>query len=161
MPYAGERFTFRYSTCAGWKWKTWKRSSGGRRGTQGDVMHRIVHVQVTCAKRLICRRITVGGFVAVYGVKVAITFSRDGSTRCVSATTASFAVIESPNRCTVGVIEAYALKGRPSPTEEPLYTGSAPVADGMNASATSRTSSPRFTLRLATSDGGRPSAGTS
>src|SRR5262249_20762114 len=127
IPYSGERFTFRYSTCAGGKWKTWKRSSGGTRGTHGDVMQRIVHVQVTCAKRPIRRRITVGGFAAVYGVNVAITFNRVGSTRCVSATTASFAVIESPNRWTVGVIDAYALNGRPSPTEEPLYTGSAPA----------------------------------
>src|SRR5436305_11958554 len=108
MLYAGDWFAFRYSMCAGRKWKTWKRSSGGRRGTHGDVMQRIVHVQVTCAKRPICRRITVGGFVFVYGLNVAITLSRDVSTRCVSATTASFAVIESPKRCTVGVLDAYA-----------------------------------------------------
>ena len=48
-----------------------------------------------------------------------VTCSRAGSTSFVSATIAIFAVIESPNRWTVGLIVAYALSGRPSPTAEP------------------------------------------
>src|SRR6185437_13543793 len=83
-------------------------------------MQRSVHVHVTCSKRPMLSRRTVGAFVGSYGLKSAVTWSRFGSTHFVSATTASFAVIESPKRWTVGVIVAYAFSGRPSQTEVPL-----------------------------------------
>ena len=63
----------------------------------------------------------VGCLVASYGAKFVVTWSRAGSTHFVSATIAIFAVISSPKRCTVGLTVAYALKGTPSPTDEPCW----------------------------------------
>src|ERR1700687_481056 len=104
--------------CAGRNVKTWNCSLGGSRGTHGDVTQRRVHVHVTCAKRPMRSWRTVGAFVGRYGVKSVLTRSRAGSTHFVSAMIAIFAVIESPNRWTVGVIVAYAFSGRFSPTDE-------------------------------------------
>src|SRR3954468_13098364 len=69
IPYAGFPSSCMYSTCAGWNLKMWSLSLGGSRGTQGAVMQRSVHVQVTCAKRPTCRRKTEGAFVDSYGAK--------------------------------------------------------------------------------------------
>src|SRR5882757_2678945 len=98
---------------AGWNWKMWKWSLGGTRGTHGKLRHWSVHVHVTWAKRPTRRRRMVGAFVSAYGAKSVLTCSLAGSTHFVSATIASFAVIESPNRWTVGVIVAYAFSGSP------------------------------------------------
>src|SRR5258705_13170697 len=122
--------------CAGWKVKTWNLSLGGSRGTQGDVRHSSVHVQVTCAKRPMRSRRMVGAFASAYGAKFVVTRKRAGSTSFVSATIAIFAVIASPKRWTVGLIVAYALNGSPSPTEEPFsYTGRRAAAGTARTSA--------------------------
>src|SRR3954471_282919 len=162
IPYAGFPSSCMYSTCAGWNLKTWNLSLGGRRGTQGDAMQRSVHVHVTCAKRPTCRRRTEGSFVASYGAKFVRTCSRRGSTHFVSATIAIFAVISSPKRCTAGSTDAYALKGTPSPTDDPCWKiGRGAAAGAVRTRAAAATSATRFTRSLrATSDGDPPSGGT-
>ena len=153
-----------YSTRAGWKRKTWNLSLGGRRGTQGEVMHRSVHVYVTCANRPTASRRTVGDLVGWYGVKLAVTRRRAGSTHFVSATIAILAVTESPKRWTVGTMLAYAFNGTPSPTDEPGRNTGRRAAAG--AASTSEATASRRPVRLmrrlhATSGAGPPSAGTS
>src|SRR5436853_4664382 len=106
--------------CEGEKWKTWNLSLGGSRGTHGDARQRSCHVQVTCSKRPERSCSTCGLCSVTYGAKFARTRSRSGFTHFVSAMTARRAVMTSPKRWTVGVIDAYALSGTPSPTDEPL-----------------------------------------
>src|SRR5712692_734917 len=115
IPYIGLPSSPMYAMRAAWNLKTWNLSLGGRRGTHGEVMQRSVHVYVTCENLPTPRRRTVGAFRGSYGAKVALTRRRAGSTHFVSATMAIFAVIESPNRWTVGDIVAYAFRGTPSP----------------------------------------------
>src|SRR6476659_518801 len=146
-----------YSTCAGWNLKMWNLSLGGSRGTQGVVMQRSVHVQVTCAQRPTCRRKTVGDLIASYGAKFVLTWRRRGSTHVVSATIAIFAVTSSPKRCTAGLTDAYALKGTPSPTDEPCWkNGRRAPAGAASPRADAATRARRFMRSLrATSGGGR------
>src|SRR6266566_1465153 len=162
-PYCGLPVNAMYSTRAAWNLKTWNLSLGGTRGTHGELMQRNVHVYVTCAKRPTLYRRTAGDLVGSYGVKLAFTRTRSGSTHFVSATTAIFAVTESPKRWTVGVMVAYAFSGAPSPTDDPDgNTGRRAPAGAENASAETATMRTRFTPPLrATSGGGLPSAGTS
>src|SRR6185437_11913958 len=147
--------------CAAWNLKTWNLSLGGRWGTHGAVMQRRLHVYVTCANRPMLSRRIVGFLVDTYGVKLASTRRRSGSTHFVSATMAILAVTESPKRWTVGVIVAYALMGVPSPSDEPDWnTGRLAAAGAASARADTATRRTRFTPRLrATSGAGRPSAG--
>src|SRR6476646_786702 len=162
-PYCGLPVSAMYSTRAAWNRKTWNLSLGGTRGTHGELMQRNVHVYVTCAKRPTLYRRTAGDLVGSYGLKLAFTYTRAGSTHFVSATTASFAVTESPKRWTVGVMVAYAFSGAPSPTDEPDgNTGRRAAAGAATTSAETATMRTRLTPRLrATSGGGLPSAGTS
>src|SRR3954454_12934741 len=133
---------------AGWKWKMWNLSLGGRRGTQGNVMQWSVHVHVTCENRPTRRRSTVGCLVNVYGAKFVVTRRRVGSIHFVSATIAIFAVNSSPKRCTVGETVAYAFSGTPSPIDEPwLKFGRVAAAGAASASAAAATRSSRFMRR--------------
>ena len=70
------------------------------------VRQRRCQVQVICRRRPLPARTTVGGPAGRYGAKWTATCTFAGATHFRSATTATRAVIGSPNWCTGGVTEA-------------------------------------------------------
>src|SRR4051812_25976464 len=113
----------RYSTCAGLNWKTCERSLCFVTGRHCTVRQRRCQVQVSCRRRPLLVRTTVGAPADWYGRKWTTTCTFDGATHFRSATTATVAVIGSPKRCTGGSTLAYILSGRVRPRTEPPLTG--------------------------------------